>query len=241
MQERVLSSYERAVRDFQRARKSAVLRQALARLRGQPGTLLDYASVQSQIEKSEPPIKHGLQEIELDKIIGSVGRYQDFTRDFLPLQPSDETRWANVKVAMTEMAGIPPIDVYQLGDVYFVLDGNHRVSVARKLGARTISAYVTEIKTRMPFSAQDDPDEVICKARYGTFLERTGIDKQFPEANLQMTFCGQYGVLDDQIELYRQRMEAESPTPISVEEAAGAWYAGSYLPVINVIRLCHSL
>ena len=233
------TSYELAVRDFQRARKSAVLRQVLARLRGHSADLLDYEAICQQLKSTERSINRGLEEILVYKIVGSVGRYQDFTRDFLPKQQSDETRWAKVKAAMTDMAGLPPIEVYQIGDAYFVLDGNHRVSVARKLGTETIAAYVTEIQTRVPLSVDDDPDEVICKARYAHFLDATNLDRQVPDIDLLMTVAGHYQTLVKQIDLQHQRLieeaASESNQPSS-QDAAFAWYESAYLPIINIVR-----
>ena len=98
------------------------------------------------------------------------------------------------------MTGIPPIEVYQVGDAYFVQDGNHRVSIARRLNSKTITAYVIEVKTRVPFAADDDPNEIICKAHYADFLEKSNLDKLRPDVDLQMTFCGQYQIFLEQIE-----------------------------------------
>ena len=153
MDETTASSYDIAVQDFQRARRSATMQQILARLRGKSDTLLCYNEVRRQLQAG-PAVERGLQEIPLNKIVGSVGRYQDFTRAFLPKRDSNKDRWARVKAAITDMKGMPPIEVYQLGAVYFVNDGNHRVSVARQLGSKTISAYVTEIETRVPFRSR---------------------------------------------------------------------------------------
>jgi hypothetical protein len=88
--------------------------------------------------------QRGLQDIPLDRIVGSVGKYREFTRSFLPSDKGLKRRWKNVYAAALDTQGLPPIDVYQVGDVYFVNDGNHRVSVARQFGAKTIEAYVTE-------------------------------------------------------------------------------------------------
>lgn len=241
------TSYELAVRDFHRARQSAALQQLLGRLRGESTQLLDYEAIRQQLKSVEEPVDRGVVEIPLQKIVGSVGRYQDFTRDFFPKQRSDESRWATVKAMMTDMAGLPPIEVYQIGDAYFVLDGNHRVSVARKLGADTIAAHVTEIQTRVPLCAFDNPDEIICKSRYADFLTQTNLDKTVPGIDLLMTVAGYYTTLLRQIEHQQQRM-MESAVPSSpmreggiaempsLEDAAVEWYHTAYLPVIKIIR-----
>ena len=100
-----------------------------------------------------------------DAIVGSVGRYADFTRSFLPRRESSARRWAAVRTALPDVAAFPPITVYQVGEAYFVLDGNHRVSVARQAGATHIPAYVTEIETPVPLTPDARPDELICQAK----------------------------------------------------------------------------
>jgi nucleotide-binding universal stress UspA family protein len=232
------ANYQIAVRDFQRARKEAAMQQILARLQGKSNSLLCYDDVRRHLRATGKPIERGLQEIPLDKIVGSVGRYQDFTRSYLPKNDSNEERWARVMAAITDMRGMPPIEVYQVGDAYFVKDGNHRVSVARQMGGETISAYVTEVKTRVPLTAADDPDEIICKARYADFLEKTNLDKLRPEADLLMTFCGQYNILLGQINaecclLGNGILECEQE---DWETAVSRWYDKVYLPVVKIIR-----
>lgn len=232
-------NYQLALRDFHQARKQAVMQQILARLRGKATELLCFDDVRKQLRSTGITIRHGLQEIPLDKIVGSVARYDDFTRSFLPKRDTDEQRWAGVKAAVDDMVGIPPIEVYQVGDAYFVQDGNHRVSIARRLDTKTITAYVTEIKTRVPLTADDDPNEIICKSYYADFLEITNLDKVRPAADLLMTFCGQYQVLLDQIEaeynLLKRDQNSTEDNDLQVK-AVTDWYDHVYLPVARIIR-----
>lgn len=233
------ATYEMALRDFQRARKEAALQQILARMRGKSADLLCYDDVRRHLRPVGQPIERGLQEVPLDKIVGSVGRYQDFTRDFLPKNDSNMDRWARVKAAVTDMKGLEPVELYKVGDAYFVRDGNHRVSVARQLGSATISAHVTEVETRVPLTATDDPDEVICKARYADFLEKTNLDKLRPGADLMMTFCGHYQTLLDQIYVECCLLDGDAATVCENEEwstAATIWYDDVYGPVIKIVR-----
>lgn len=226
--------YNSAVEDFKRARRAAAIQQMMARLTGKSADLLAYDDVCRYV-KSADEVKQGVGEIPLDAIVGSVGRYQDFTRTFWPKNDSDEERWVSVKTAVNDMVGMPPIDVYKVGDVYFVIDGNHRVSIARQLGSDTITARVTEVKLRVPLSPEDDADEIICKARYAEFLERTNLDNLRPDADLLMTFCGQYQLLLDQIEAHAALL-AEKGEPVDAETAVCRWYDEVYLPVIRHIR-----
>jgi hypothetical protein len=126
-----LSKEIQARQDFQRARFRAVVEEAIARLRGQSAQLLSYEAIQQNL-KGIPSADRKLRDIPLDAIVGSVGRPDDFTRRFNPRMDNDEGRWTRVEMAMLDTAGVPPIEVYQVGEYYFVLDGNHRVSAARQ-------------------------------------------------------------------------------------------------------------
>jgi nucleotide-binding universal stress UspA family protein len=181
-------------------------------------------------------VERGLQEIPLDAIVGSVGRSDDFTHDFMPKKDSDQERWAQVRTAVLDMSGMAPISVYQMGEGYFVRDGNHRVSIARQLGTPTISAYVTEVRTRVPLAVDDKMDAVSHKARYVEFLEETKLDELRPEANLLLTLGNHYHLLDEQIETHRRRLAEEEERAISGQEAMTRWYDQIYLPVVEIIR-----
>ncbi|MCP4359099.1 MAG: universal stress protein [Chloroflexi bacterium] len=227
--------YNTAVTDFKRARKKAAMQQLLARVTGKSNDLLAYEDIYKQL-KAEGSVELGIQEIPLDAIVGSVGRYEDFTRDFMPKHDSNKERWTNVKTAVMDMTGMPPIDVYKVGDVYFVIDGNHRVSVARQLGTKTITAHVTEVKTRVFITPDDDADDVICKVRYAEFLEATDLDVLRPDTDMFMTFCGHFRVMLAQIEAHKQAIETAEGTQIDDDTAVSRWYDEVYLPVIHVIR-----
>lgn len=228
-------AYAAVLRDFEDARRRAALQDMKARLTGKSDDLLSYEIIQDLLQP-DATISRGLQEISLAAIVGSVGRYNDFTRSFLPRHESDKNRWVNVKLKALYQGGMPPIEVYQLGDVYFVLDGNHRVSVARQLGAQTIQAYVTEVHSRVPLSDDVQPDELIIKARYAQFLARTDLDQTRPGLNLLVTAPGQYRKLEEQIEAYQKALSLRTDSDVPLYEAAAAWYDAVYLPMIRIIR-----
>lgn len=227
--------YLSAIEDFHNARRKAALEQVLARLRGQPDRLLSYEEVR-RIVGERSRVERGLREIPLDAIVGSVGRYGDFTRTFLPRSDTMQDRWARVKTVATDMGGWPPIEVYQLGDNYFVIDGNHRVSVARQMNMSTIPAYVTEVRTAVPVTSDVQPDALIIKARQVAFLKRTGLDNSRPDADLTLTEAGAYRKLEEHIEVHRYYMGLEQQRDISLEEAAAHWYDHVFRPVIRIIR-----
>jgi len=227
--------FHAALADFQQARRQAAMQQLLARFTGEQTELLSYDDIKKKLKVTNVR-ERGLQDIPVDKIIGSVGRYKDFTRSFLPKSDSGGQRWASVKAAVSDLTGLPPIEVYQLGDAYFVIDGNHRVSIARQLEAPTISAYITEVKTRVSLTADDDPNELICKSRYAEFLERTNLDKLRPDADLLMTFGAHYSVLLDHIDVHHYYMGLDYQRDVSYEEAVAHWYDDVYMPVVEMIR-----
>jgi len=134
---------------FRRARKRATLEDVVAHLTGKPADLLCYPDVREKL-KVKGREARVLQEIPLAAIVGSVERCCDFTRSFLPRKPISQHRWTSVEMALTKW---PPIEAYEIDHAYFVLDGHHRVSVARQRGISHIHAYVTEICTRVPLDA----------------------------------------------------------------------------------------
>ena len=224
-----------AIQEFRMARWRATLEEIWTGLTGQPGSLLAYEEVREALGARETA-QRALREIPLAAIVGSVGRYTDFTRGFLPLVEEDERRWAQVWAQMGSLHGLPPIEVYQIGDVYFVRDGNHRVSVARQQGFSHIEAYVTEMATAVPLSSDDRPDDLIIKARYARFLERSQLDSSVPDMDLTMSAAGNYRVLEEQIWRHKQWLEQQSGTEIAYPAAARRWYEEVYWPVVQVIR-----
>ncbi len=223
------------IEDFRRARFRADLQSVLSRLTGSSSELLAYDEVRQKLHGVESAATRH-QEIPLADIVGSVGRYHDYNRMFLPLKDSDLERWVRVKAAMTGLGGVPPIEVYQVGDAYFVKDGNHRVSVARQLGAKTIDAYVREVQIDVPFSPSDRADDLIIKAEYADFLEQTRLRRLRPEAELFVTAPGQYEPLLEHIRVHQYFMGLERRGEVSFEEAVAHWYDAVYLPVVALLR-----
>ena len=227
-------AYTSALQDFGRARRRATLRQVLGTLTRSGHPLMNFEDVRRKLKAIEEPSRV-LTEVPLERIVGSVGRYNDFTREFLPRQDSDKGRWVAVQMAMTGLSGLPPVELYRIGDAYFVRDGNHRVSVARQLGMKMIQAWVTSLHTRVHLPADVSPDELIIKAEESDFLERTRIDELRPDAELSVTAPGQYEKLAEHIAVHRYFMGLDEQRDVSEEEAVTHWYDTVYLPVVREI------
>jgi nucleotide-binding universal stress UspA family protein len=222
------------VREFDRARLQADWEQVLARLTGKPVDLIAYEEVRQKLNTQITPHRT-LKDIPIDAIVGSVGRAADFTRKFYPLRDNDATRWERVR-EVTEKEGALPIEVYQIGEAYFVADGNHRVSVARQMGAQFIEAMVTEVSSPVSLKPDARPEDIILQARRLEFLQRTHLDKLRPDAELRASEPAAYDMLARHIELHRYVMSTTQKRDVAEIEAATDWYDNIYSVIANVIR-----
>jgi nucleotide-binding universal stress UspA family protein len=225
-----------AIRDFHSARQRASIQEVLARLTGRSTQLLSYEEVAEKL-RLRVRTERGLQHIPLDAIVGSVGRYTDFTRTFLPRHADDQERWTGVRAAfLEEGAGLPPIEVYKVGEAYFVIDGNHRVSIARQEKFKTIEAHVIEVRTSVPLTPQTRPEDLIIKAEYAEFLDVTRLMDLRPNVDLSVTIPGQYQKLIQQICAQECLLEREAQSNIPFQQAVEDWYDTIYIPLAEAIR-----
>jgi nucleotide-binding universal stress UspA family protein len=229
--------YHVALQDFHSAHLRGKLQGVLARITGKSNELLSYEEVADKLKLRGRSDK-GIQMIPVNAIVGSVGRYTDFTRTFLPRRTEDQQRWANVKAAAADPVGhgFEPIEVYKVSEVYFVIDGNHRVSIARQEGTKTIQAHVIEIQTDIPLTPDIQPDELIVKAEYADFLEQTGLNKSQEPIDLKITIPGGYQKLLDEISVRRRQLEEEHHKEYSLQDSAESWYREIYLPFAEAVR-----
>ena len=148
-----------SAKDFAKAQQLIFIERCLDFFRGRSNDLLSFKAVQRNL-KLKNPVDRGLQEIDMEKIVGSVGKVGDFTRTFLPKTYRAEERWRRVD-DLFHNQGFEPVEVYKVGNVYFVRDGHHRISVNRTHGIKTIEAYVVEYKTEVPIDRRDDLDFIL--------------------------------------------------------------------------------
>ena len=181
----------------------------------------------------------GVQEIPLDRIVGSAAsaaKSEDFDPAFLPTAARLRYRWTRIYREMVEGAELPPIDVYKVGDGYYVIDGHHRVSVARSLGRETIMARVIDVKTRAPLGTHVDAAALLRAAEYASFLEATQLDRVRPEARLECSRLGRYDELLKHILGHQYFLGLERGRAVPLPEAAASWYDTVYRPIADVIR-----
>jgi hypothetical protein len=196
--------------------------------------LIPFEEVRARLHLTQQYCR-GLQDIELAHIRGSVGRYKDFTSAFLPRRKHLRQRWERVnRIVSTQ--DMPPIEVYQVGDAYFVIDGNHRVSTARQEGMKTIAAYVCEFVTPVGLSAKADLDEVIVRSEYAEFLDKTHLDRLRPEQKIVFTSPGCYRELECLITMFQEALEKTQGDVIPYGDALLSWYDMIYSPAVYEIK-----
>lgn len=226
---------EQSRNDFQRALFKSLINRALASLAGKPTTLLSYDEIKEKLHIGGP-IYRGVQTVRLDQIAGSLNRYHEFDRVFLPASDKLAPRWQSVNRAFYEEISLPPVVLYQVGQVYFVVDGHHRVSVAREQGQIYIEAEVRECATRVDITADIKPEDLEILEDKVHFLERTSLDDIKPEANIVLTIPDGFDRMLEHIAVHRYFMGLDLQRDISEHEAIANWYEYVYMPVVNVIR-----
>lgn len=230
-------AYRKALDDFHKLRSKAALERFWAGIRGESLDLMPYDEVSSKL-RAVSQTNIGIQQVPLENIVGSVNRTSDFDRNFRPLSDGDRSRWANVKAAMTSpyTTGVPPVSLYKIGEAYFVLDGNHRISIAKEMGLDSIEAYVTEVKTKVPLSSSFTLEELAEKAALADFLEDTHLDRILPGIDLSLKRIENYPLLVEHINVHQYYMGIDQNREVSFDDAALDWYDHVYSPVVKIIE-----
>ncbi len=222
-------------REWRLARRSAFIEEALAALRQRPAALMSFDHVSERLQLKN--VRYlDLQEVPTDLIVGSVGRYTDFTRAFLPRGEHLRRRWENIEQLLEAGRRLPPVELYKVGDAFFVRDGNHRVSVARQRNLVTIEALVWEYDAPVPLQADSDVDQLLSNAAREAFLERTRIDSLCPHVHLELTQPEGYDVLLREIAQVREALSRMEGRELDPEEAVTFWCEIRYLPIVEIIR-----
>ena len=221
--------------DWMRARRQAIWEAVFDVVARRPSELLPLDEVRSRLNVRGSAYR-GLQHVPLEKIVGSEGRYADFDRRFLPRRDSTADRWRNIDRAQYQSVTLPPVELYKIGDIYFVKDGNHRVSVGRQRGQKDIDAYVTEYEVDVPLDPSISMRDLLIKEEYSDFLDWTGLARLRPEQRIELSALGGYLELVNHINTHRYYLSVERGGPIEAEDAVASWYDNVYRPVVDAIR-----
>jgi hypothetical protein len=173
--------------------------------------------------------------VEIDAIVGTVDRGRDFDRDFRPTSGRVRGRWEHIAEAMRRGQAMPPVDLAKIGEIYFVRDGHHRVSVARALGLKDIDAYVTEVVTRVGADRRITLHDLPMKSHERVFFERVPLPDE-AHRELRLTDPWDYALLAEGVEAWGFRLVQERHEPLDRQETATLWLETEYRPVIAMLR-----
>ncbi|MGP1594208.1 MAG: transcriptional regulator [Treponema sp.] len=226
-----------AQEDFYKARNKAWINEIQNFLHPDKKRLLSFNDVK-KILKPKNEVYVGVKTVPIKKIIGSEGRYNDFDNHFLPRSNELKQRWMNVDQAHLTDVILPPIQLYELAGLYFVRDGNHRVSVAKAQGVEFIDAEVISLQSEIqlpPNVRQDTLVDAVLHYEKRIFYTETNFGDITDYWELDFTGTGQYDVIYNHI-LVHQYFLNEHNTTADFSEALASWYNTVYMPVIQVIE-----
>lgn len=223
-----------AVSRFDAARRAGLMRDLLRPLKGQPADLLPFDVVREGLRLGHL-VDRGVMEVPLDRIVGSLGRERDFTREFLPRDEALRGRWEELEELAVGVAGFPSVELYRVGDAYFVVDGHHRVSVARSLGAPAIEARVQEFLSAVTLSSDESLEGVLAKRSLAEFCDVTGLAQEAP-GDFVCTQPNGHARLLEHITAHRYFLGIEWGREPSWPEAVSSWLRNVYRPMVDTIR-----
>lgn len=226
-----------AQHDFMRARRRATLSRLGARLRGEPDDVRLILPYEEVIDALGFVSEHraGLEVVALDAIVGTVDRGRDFDRTFRPTTGRVRSRWEHIAAATRRGEAMPPIDVVRIGEICFVRDGHHRVSVARALGRVDIDAYVTEVITDVGAEKTITLADLPLKSHTRVFFERVPLPDD-ARAEISLTDPWDYSVLAEAVEAWGFRTAQDLGEAIGRRETAFLWLENEYRPVVEMLR-----
>jgi len=234
---------QRSEEDFFKARNKALFNELQHFLVPDESKLLNFTEIKKML-KPQNEVYKGMEAVHVKDIVGSEGRYHDFDNHFFPKNVHLKNRWTSIDKAHLKNIILPPIVLYEIGGLYFVRDGNHRVSVAKAQGVEMIDAEVvslqSEIKLKPGMSIRQIYKAVLNYEKR-VFYNETGFGDITDCWNLDFTTPGQYDVLYQHIQIHKYFINQTKSEEISLEEAILSWYQTLYLPIINVIKHQHIL
>ncbi len=222
--------------DFSRARRSRLLADVGRRLRREPddvALMLPFEEVVEALGRTGQT-DLGLQVVPLDAIVGSVDRAVDFDRGLRPTSARLRSRWERIAAAQRRGEALPPVSLYKIGDLYFVRDGHHRVSVAKSLGRSDIDAYVTEVNTRVKLGEDTLVSDLPLKDHERLFRERVPLPSEM-RSRISLTDPWDFGTLSENVEAWGFRAMQSRGTYMDRGEVARLWFTEEYEPVVELL------
>jgi hypothetical protein len=227
-----------AASDFSRVRGKAILSEIQHLMNTDKNRLLSFHDVKDILKPGNQTYK-GSQTVPIKLIIGSEGRYRDFNRYFLPKSDRMRNRWQRVDEAHLRDIILPSIQLYEIGGVYFVRDGNHRVSVAKAQNIEYIDAEVISLASEIslnPGMTTDQLREALIGYEKTVFYDKTEFGKLTGDISLDFSTPGRYDVIYNHILVHKYFLNESKEEEIPFSEALVSWYNNVYSPAIAIIR-----
>lgn len=224
--------------DFSKARNKALFNELQHFLNPEETQLLSLSDMKRML-KPTGEVYQGMQTVPVELIVGSEGRYRDFDNHFFPKNLHLKQRWENIDRAHLEDIILPPINLYELGGLYFVRDGNHRVSVAKAQGIRELDAEVVSLQSEIKLKPGSNPRQMVRQVlqyEKRVFYGETHFGDITDYWHLDFTATGQYDVIFQHLQIHKYYINQNQTEEISMAEAVTSWFENVYLPVINVTR-----
>ncbi|MDY6397659.1 MAG: transcriptional regulator [Treponema sp.] len=227
--------------DFSRARHKALFNEVQHFLNPDEATLISLSDIKKLL-KPENEVYKGMQTIPVKLIVGSEGRYNDFDNRFFPKSMHLKTRWEHIDIAHINDIPLPPISLYELGGVYFVRDGNHRVSVAKSRGVEFIDAEVVSLQSEIKLHPGDSLKKMtkqVINYEKRVFYTETGFGDATDFWSLDFSVPGQYDVIYNHILTHKYYINMNKSDEIGMDMAMQSWLYHVYFPVISIIDKYH--
>lgn len=227
-----------ANQDFNKARTKVMFAHILSLLKKEKDELLSLKEVKSLV-RPESEVYGGMKTVPISMIVGSEGRYRDFNKFFLPRRSHLRGRWVRVDIAHYQQIDLPAVALYEIGGVYFVRDGNHRVSVAKAQGVEFIDAEVITLQSRIslkPGMTKEELKRAVIEIEKKEFLKSTRLNQLRPQACLEFTATGRYDEIIRHINGHKYFMNLSYDDEISFEKGMLSWYDQVFEPIVEIIR-----
>ncbi|MGD1818030.1 MAG: transcriptional regulator [Pleomorphochaeta sp.] len=227
-----------AEENFEKAKNRARIQVLLSKLKWENSDLLSLYDV-TELIKPRSQSYLGIKSILIKDIIGSEGRYRDFSKAFYPKKELLKERWKSIDKAHLQFIDLPAISVYKLGQWYFVRDGNHRVSVAKSQGAQFIDAEVVELDSQIPLKkgmTMRDLRKKVIDFERKEFLSQYNFKDLIPIDEIVFSASGMYPEVLNHINVHKYYMNESSKEEISFDKAVKSWYKNVYYPIIKECR-----
>ena len=224
--------------DFSKARHRALFNEVQHFLNPDEATLISFSDIKNLL-RPKNEVYMGLKTVPVKLIVGSEGRYQDFDNHFFPKSLHLKSRWEHIDMARLQDISLPSISLYELGGVYFVRDGNHRVSVAKTQGVEFIDAEVVSLQSEIRLRPGDSLEKMkrqVIEYEKRVFYGETGFGDVTDYWCLDFTSTGQYDVIYNHILTHKYYINMNKTEEIGMDQAMMSWFMTVYMPVVKVIE-----